>query len=81
MDHDQRLSPELESFIEREIRTGRFADRDAVLEHALRLMQRDQAETIAGIRAGLEDVRQGRTQPLANVVASLRGNRRDPADR
>lgn len=31
----------------------------------------EQAETVAGIRAGLEDVKQGRTRPLDEVIEEL----------
>ncbi len=49
----ESISPELEEFVQREIESGRFANREAVLEHPLRLFQRDQDEAVAGIKAGL----------------------------
>ena len=58
------ISTDLEQFVDQEVASGRFADRDAVIEHALRLFQRDREEAILGIKAGLEDVAAGRTQPL-----------------
>ena len=66
------ISPELEQFVEHEIASGNFTDRGSVIEHALRLMQRDREEAIAGIRAGLEDVAAGRVQPAAEAFGDLR---------
>ena len=66
------ISPELEQFVEREIASGHFANRGAVIEHALRLMQRDREEAIVGIKAGLEDIAAGRTQPLDDAFDELR---------
>ncbi len=64
--------PELEQFVQAEIASGHFADRTAVIEHALRLFQRDREEAIDGIKAGLADVAAGRTQPLEAAFADLR---------
>ncbi|HEX7448174.1 MAG TPA: hypothetical protein VF306_11545 [Pirellulales bacterium] len=43
------ISPDLEQFVPQEISSGRFANRDAVIEHALRFLQQDREEAIAGI--------------------------------
>jgi putative addiction module CopG family antidote len=66
------ISPELERFVEREVASGRFADRKSVIEHALRLLQRDREEAVLGIQAGLDDIAAGRTQPLDNAFDDLR---------
>ena len=66
------ISPDLEHFVQQEISSGRFADRDAVIAHALRLLQHEREETIAGIRRGLEDVAAGRGRPLDVVFDDLR---------
>jgi len=66
------ISPELEQFVEDQIARGHFADRNAVLEHALRLMQRDREEAIHGVQAGLEDIAAGRVQPLDEAFNELR---------
>ncbi len=66
------LSPELETFIEQQVALGHFANRIAVLESALRLLQADREDAILGIRAGLADVAAGRTHPLAKVFDELR---------
>jgi putative addiction module CopG family antidote len=66
------LSPELARFVEQEVSSGRFADRNAVIEHALRLLQQDREETILGIKTGLKDVASGRTQPIDEAFDELR---------
>ncbi len=66
------ISPELEEFVRREIESGRFPNREAVLAHALRLFQRDREEAVAGIKAGLDDVSAGRVQPLDEAFSELR---------
>ena len=68
----ESISPELEEFVRREIESGRFPNREAVLEHALRLFQRDRDEAVAGIKAGLDDVAAGRVQPLDEAFSELR---------
>jgi putative addiction module CopG family antidote len=68
----ETISPDLEEFVRREIESGRFPTREAVLAHALRLLQRDREEALAGITAGLEDVAAGRVQPLDEAFAELR---------
>lgn len=67
------ISPELEQFVQQEVASGRFADRDAVIAEALRLLRRDREESVAGIYAGLEDVAAGRVQPLRAAFDDLRG--------
>lgn len=66
------LNAELEQFVAAEIASGRFTDRESVISFALRLMQRDREEAVAGIQAGLADVEAGRVQPLAEAFADLR---------
>jgi Arc/MetJ-type ribon-helix-helix transcriptional regulator len=66
------ISPDLEQFVEQEVASGRFADRDAVIAHALALLRRDRDETVAGIGAGLVDVAAGRVQPLHVAFDELR---------
>lgn len=66
------FSSELESFVEQEVASGHFADRNAVIECGLRLLQRDREEAIHGILAGLADVAAGRVQSLNEVFDELR---------
>ena len=66
------ISPDLKEFVDREIANGNFSDQEAVVEHALRLMQRDREEAVRGIEAGLEDVAAGRVEPLDEAFDDLR---------
>lgn len=74
------ISSDLEQFVEQEVASGRYADRDAVIAHGLALLRRDREEAVAGIEAGLADVAAGREQPLDQAFDELRrefGARRD----
>lgn len=66
------ISPDLKEFVENEIACGNFSDQDAVVEHALRLMQRDREQAVRGIEAGLDEVAAGRVQPLDDAFDDLR---------
>ena len=66
------VSPDLEQFVEQEVASGRFSSREAVISHALRLLQRDREEVIAGILAGLADVAEGKTTPVGQAFSELR---------
>lgn len=66
------VSPELEQFVNQEVASGHFADKNSVIEHALRLLQRDRNEAIMGIKAGLADVDAGHIQPVTETFAELR---------
>jgi Arc/MetJ-type ribon-helix-helix transcriptional regulator len=74
------LAADLEQFVQQEIRSGRFPDRESVVAHALRLLQRDREEAVVGIRLGLDDVAAGRVQPLADAFADLRHELELPHD-
>ncbi|WP_435008216.1 ribbon-helix-helix domain-containing protein [Tundrisphaera lichenicola] len=70
-----RLPEGWESFVDSQIRSGRFATGEEVMGEALKLLEahiRDEAETLEGIRKGLADVEAGRTQPLAEAFAEIR---------
>ena len=66
------MSPELEEFVDESIARGQFDDRNAVIEHALRLMKLEREEAIAGIEAGLRDVEAGRTKSVEQAFAEIR---------
>ena len=66
------LSPDIKEFVDSEIANGNFADQEAVVEHALRLLKRDREEAVRGIEAGLEDVAAGRVEPLDEAIDALR---------
>lgn len=74
------ISPELEQFVEGEIASGRFGSREAVIAHALRLLQRDREEALEGIRLGLADVAAGRVQALGDAFDDLRRELHVPED-
>jgi putative addiction module CopG family antidote len=66
------LAADLEQFVQQEISSGRFPNREAVVAHALRLLRQDREEAVVGIRLGLDDVAAGRVQPLRDAFADLR---------
>ena len=66
------FSPELESFIEQQVTDGHFADRHAVIESALRLLQADREEAKLGIQAALDNIAAAKTKVLDNVFENLR---------
>ena len=71
------VSPELEEFVDQTIGRGQFDDRNAVIEHAIRLMKLEREEAIAGIEAGLRDVEAGRTKSVEDAFVALRSNKID----
>jgi putative addiction module CopG family antidote len=64
--------PDLESFVEREVAIGNYADRNEVIEHALRLLRADREAATRGIQIGLDDVAAGRVQDLDEAFDDLR---------
>jgi putative addiction module CopG family antidote len=71
-----RLPEDLQRFVQAKVQSGRFTSSDEAITEAVRLLrQREEAEearTLEAIRQGLEDVRAGRTQPLAEAFADIR---------
>ena len=63
---------ELESFVRREVESGHFESREALLSHAVRLLRRDRDEAVGGVLRGLEDAQTGRMQPLREAIADIR---------
>jgi putative addiction module CopG family antidote len=70
------LPADLEQFVQAKVRSGRFSSSDEAITAAVRLLrQQEEAEescVLEGIRQGLEDMRAGRTQPLAEAFADIR---------
>jgi len=70
------LPPDLKQFVRAKVRSGRFSSSDEAITAALRLLrQQEEAEEARipeGIRQGLDDMRAGRTQPLAEAFADIR---------
>lgn len=55
---------------------GRFASEDEVIAEALRLLRQreetEQAQVLAGIRQGLDEMRAGKGRPAAEVFEEIR---------
>ncbi len=70
------LPADLEQFVQAKVRSGRFSSSDEAISAAVRLLrQQEEAEesrALEGIRQGLEDVRAGRPQPLAEAFDEIR---------
>lgn len=71
-----KISDRWQPFIRAQVQSGRFASEDEVLDEALNLLKcqddAEKARDLEGIRMGLEDMRAGRTQPLAEALADIR---------
>ena len=70
-----RLPERWESFVNSQVQSGHFVSSEELMGEALKLLEsqiRDEAETLEGIRRGLEDVDAGRTQPLAEAFVEIR---------
>jgi len=67
------LPADLEQFVQAKVRSGRFSSSDEAITAALRLLRQqeeaEEARVLEGIRQGLDDMRAGRTQPLAEAFA------------
>ena len=70
------LPEDLERFVQAKVKSGRFTSPDQAITEAVRLLQQqeeaEEARVLKGIQRGLEDVRAGRTQPLAESFADIR---------
>jgi putative addiction module CopG family antidote len=63
---------DLRQFVQHELASGHYGSTRELLVEGLRLLQRDRAEAVRGIRSGLDDVEAGRLQPLAEAFEDLR---------
>ena len=63
---------ELESFVEQEFATGRYATREEVVVQALSWLRNERQEAVSGIKHGLADVAAGRTQTVAEAFSDIR---------
>ncbi len=70
------LPAHLEQFVQAKVRSGRFSSSDEAITAAVRLLREqeeaEESRVLDGIRQGLEDMRAGRTQPLAEAFADIR---------
>jgi Arc/MetJ-type ribon-helix-helix transcriptional regulator len=64
------------TIVQAKVRSGRFTSSDEAISEAVRLLrQREEAGeagVLEGIQQGLEDMRAGRSQPLAEAFADIR---------
>jgi putative addiction module CopG family antidote len=69
------LPADLEQFVQAKVLGGRFTSPDEAIAAGVRLLrQQEEAEdarTQEGIRQSLEDVRAGRTRPVAEAFAKI----------
>lgn len=65
------LSPDKDMLLEKLVANGRFPSRQQALDHAVELL-REEDETIAAIREGLESIERGEGIPLEDAVRQLR---------
>lgn len=70
------LPEDLRRFLDAKVQSGRFASDAEAITAAVRLLKREEqaeeARVLEGIRQGLEDMRAGRSQPLAEAFADIR---------
>lgn len=66
------MAPELELFIQEEVSSGRFPDREAFIAYAIRLVQMEREDALVGIQIGLEESKAGLGQPVAEAFADIR---------
>jgi antitoxin ParD1/3/4 len=71
-----QLPADLEQFVQAKVQSGRFTSAEEAITGALRLLREqeeaEEARVVERIRQGLDDVRAGRTQPLAEAFADIR---------
>jgi putative addiction module CopG family antidote len=73
-----RLTPEMEKFVDEQVKQGYYSSADEVLEAALaRMMLDDLPErlddaTLAAINQGEEEIARGEDRPFKEVAAELR---------
>ena len=68
--------PELESFIDAQVKAGRYPSRDAAIEAAVERMMREDAEldeaTLAAIDASEDQIERGQVRDWKEVSQALR---------
>jgi|GEM_PF-1784986 len=70
------LTPEQEQFVKEQIAEGTYANRSELLQAAVELFKesidRETAEVVAAVEQGLEDHRNGKSQPLDEAFSDIR---------
>lgn len=71
-----QLPEELAHFLQAQVQGGRFTSEEEAVTEAVRLLKQrqaaEEARALEGIRRGLEDMRHGRTVPVAEAFDSIR---------
>lgn len=65
------MAPELELFIQEEVSSGRFPNREAFIAYAVSLAQMEREDALAGIQAGLDDVAAGRVKSVDEAFDNI----------
>ncbi len=66
------LPQELEPFVEQEFATGRYASREEVVVQALCWLREEREQAVSGIKQGLDDAAEGRSQPIGEAFFDIR---------
>jgi Arc/MetJ-type ribon-helix-helix transcriptional regulator len=53
------MSPELELFVQEEVASGRFPDREAFISYCVRVLKLDRDDAVKGIQLGLDEADAG----------------------
>ena len=79
-----QLPADLEQFVQAKVQSGRFTSPEETIEAGARLLRQqeeaEEAQTLEGIRQGLEDMRAGRGRPADEVFDEIRRDFNLPAD-
>jgi putative addiction module CopG family antidote len=75
---NMHIHEDMERFVHAKVKSGRFSSPDEAITAAVRLLRHredaEEARVLEGIQQGLDDVRAGRTQPLADAFADIRSD-------
>lgn len=66
------IPPELASFVQQEVSSGRFASQEELMLAGIRLLKQDREEALAGIRQGIAEWRRGEGTSVDDVFARIR---------
>lgn len=69
---DVSLTPEMQRFVEEQVRSGRYASASAVMEAGLLLLQTEEEELRREIRVGLDQIEKGQVVDGEEAFARLR---------
>lgn len=73
------MSPELELFVQQEVASGRFPNREAFIAYAVQTLKHDREDAIAGIRIGLAEAEAGLGQSVDQAFDEIRRSLNSPA--